>query len=65
MKVVEPARPPTEGRRYSHRLVLLEEPQVAARLAEMARQNGHSLASEVRGAVRAWLRDRNPEGGVS
>jgi hypothetical protein len=43
------------GPRYTARLVLLEEPQVAEQIGQLAHRNGHSVAAEVRAAIRDHL----------
>lgn len=45
-----------EVRRFSKRLVILEEPRIAERIQELAAQAGHSSSAEIRGAIRLWLR---------
>lgn len=47
--------------RYSERLVVMERPDVAARIRDAAASSGHSTAAEIRQAVRAWLA-RDPKG---
>ena len=49
-----PVREP-DPKRFTARLVVLEEPEVAEKIARMARENAHSLAAEVRGAIRYWI----------
>jgi hypothetical protein len=41
--------------RYIRRLVVLEEPRVVEKLEELASASGHSVAAEIRGAVRYWI----------
>lgn len=41
--------------RYTHRLVVLEDPTVVKRLQELADAAGQSIAAEVRYAIRRWL----------
>jgi hypothetical protein len=52
MRKPEPAAP-----RLVRRVVVLEEPRVYAQVQRRARQRGHSVAAEYRGAVRRLLRD--------
>ncbi|HUE95085.1 MAG TPA: hypothetical protein VMN39_00410 [Longimicrobiaceae bacterium] len=42
-------------KRYTTRMVILEEPAVAAKITHMAHERGHSVAAEVRGALRYWI----------
>ncbi len=44
-----------ERARFTARIPFFERPEVAEKLARMADQNGHSLAAEIRGAVRFWI----------
>jgi hypothetical protein len=45
-----------EAKRFTRRLVVLEEPRVAARIEELAGEAGHSMSAEIRTAVRWWIR---------
>lgn len=47
---------PERRTRFSHRLVVAEEPDIARDLATLARQDGRSVAAEARAAIRHWLR---------
>jgi hypothetical protein len=44
-----------ETKRFSKRIVVLEQPTIAAKLEEMAAASGHSVGAEVRGAIRWWI----------
>jgi hypothetical protein len=44
-----------EAARFSKRIVICEEPVVAAKLVELAREAGHSTAAECRAALRWWI----------
>jgi hypothetical protein len=48
-----PGPPP----RFTGRLVLQEEPEVIRRLEQAAELSGHSVAAEIRAAVRWWLKE--------
>jgi hypothetical protein len=48
-------RRPGPERRFTSRLVTMEEPEVVARLEQLADQSGRSVASEVRAAIRYWI----------
>jgi hypothetical protein len=48
-------RRPGPERRFTSRLVTMEEPQVVAQLEQLAEQSGRSVASEVRAAIRYWI----------
>jgi plasmid stability protein len=48
-------------KKYVERLVVLERPDIAARLRQRALEEGHSVGAEVRQAVRAWLRIQEGE----
>lgn len=41
--------------RFVRRVSFHEEPEVLQQLEELAHDNGRSVASEIRGAVRYWL----------
>ncbi len=47
--------------RYTQRIVILEEPKVIERVRGMAEASGHSLAAEIRQALRWWLRSNESE----
>jgi hypothetical protein len=42
------------SRRFTQRLVVMEEPEVIESLQQQARDSGHSVAAEVRAALRYW-----------
>ena len=44
-----------ERERFTARLVAMGDPAVIEKLTEMSRGAGHSLAAEVRGALRFWI----------
>jgi hypothetical protein len=44
-----------ERARFTARLVVLETPDIARKIARMAESSGHSLAAEVRAALRFWI----------
>jgi hypothetical protein len=50
-----------EVARFTRRLTVLEEPAIAARLEELARQRGYSLGAEIRHALRFWLQQHEDE----
>lgn len=56
--VSTPDRP--EVARFTHRVVFFETPELADKLAAMAHEQGHSLAAEIRGAVRHWINSWEP-----
>lgn len=42
--------------RFTHRLVVMEDPLIVEKVSDLAESAGHSVAAEVRGAVRYWIR---------
>lgn len=42
--------------RFSRRVAFMEQPEVVALMEELAVENGRSLASEIRVALRYWLK---------
>ena len=48
-----------ERPRFSQRLVILETPEIAERVVEAAEIAGHSVAAEIRGAIRYWLQAKS------
>jgi hypothetical protein len=45
----------TDRPRFTARLVVMEEPAVVEKLDQWSQENGRSLASEVRAAIRYWI----------
>ncbi|MDP9329996.1 MAG: ribbon-helix-helix domain-containing protein [Actinomycetota bacterium] len=46
---------PPEGARFTHRLQVHEDPNIAEQIRKLSRDSGRSLAAEVRAAIRYWL----------
>ena len=46
-----PGPPP----RFTSRVVVMEQPEVLAKLEQLASDSGHSVAAEIRSAIRYWL----------
>jgi hypothetical protein len=42
-------------------MVLQEEPQIISRLEDAAERSGHSVAAEIRAALRWWLKETGAE----
>lgn len=53
LRTVQP--PQVTRPRFTARIVILEQPEVAERVAQAAEIAGHSVAAEIRGAIRYWL----------
>ena len=57
---VEPVPDQTSrAARYTGRLVVMEEPEVVEELNRLAHLAGHSLAAEVRQAIRWWIQGQH------
>lgn len=54
-----------ERRRFSRRVVVLEQPRIVEELERRAREQGHSLGAEIRQACRFWLQALEDNRGVS
>ena len=55
MEIVKTHRRPGPPARYRARVVLMEEPEIVEKLDRSAIKAGHSVAAEIRAAVRSWL----------